>query len=45
MDSLRTTLYSYGTMTVCFTEWIPFYVGLTVGVLQIIYLLKKIKEK
>ena len=45
MDSLKTTLYSYGTMTVCFTEWITFYIGVTVGILQIIYLTKKIRKK
>ena len=44
MDSLKVTSASLGSMGVLFTDLLPWVLGITVGVLQIIYLYYKIKK-
>ena len=45
VDSLKVTGASLGSMGVLFTDLLPWVLGITVGVLQIIYLIKKIRSK
>jgi uncharacterized membrane protein YuzA (DUF378 family) len=45
MDSLKVTGVSLGSMGVLFTDLLPWVLGVAVGVLQIIYLIKKIRSK
>ena len=45
VDSLKVTGASLGSMGVLFTDLLPWALGITVGVLQIIYLIKKIRSK
>ena len=45
MDSLRVTGASLGSMGVLFMDVLPWLLGITVGILQIIYLIKKISNK
>ena len=45
MDSLRVTSASLGSMGVLFMDILPWLLGITVGILQIIYLVKKIRSK
>ena len=45
MDSIRVTGASLGSMGVLFMDILPWVLGITVGILQIIYLIKKIRSK
>ena len=45
MDSIRVTGASLGSMGVLFMDVLPWVLGITVGILQIIYLIKKIRSK
>ena len=45
MDSLKVTSSSLGSMGVLFMDVLPWLLGITVGILQIIYLIKKIRSK
>ena len=45
MDSLKVTSFSLGSMGIQFIEYIPWVIAVTVGILQIIYLIKKIRSK
>ena len=45
MDSIRVTGASLGSMGVLFMDILPWLLGITVGILQIIYLIKKIRNK
>ena len=45
MDSLRVTSASLGSMGVLFMDVLPWLLGITVGILQIIYLIKNIRSK
>ena len=45
MDSLRVTSARLGSMGVLFMDVLPWLLGITVGILQIIYLIKKIRSK
>ena len=45
MDSVRVTGASLGSMGVLFMDVLPWLLGITVGILQIIYLIKKIRSK
>ena len=44
MDSLKVTGMSCASMGVLFADMLPWVLGITVGVLQIIYLYHKIKK-
>ena len=45
MDSLKVTSMSLGSMGALFMDLLPWVLGIAVGVLQIIYLIKKIRSK
>ena len=45
MDSLKVTSASLGSMGVLFMDMLPWFLCITVGILQIIYLIKKIRSK
>ena len=45
VDSLKVTSMSLGSMGALFTDVLPWALGIAVGVLQIIYLIKKIRSK
>ena len=45
VDSLKVTGASLGSMGVLFMDVLPWALGITVGILQIIYLIKKIRSK
>ena len=45
MDSLRVTGASLGSRGVLFMDILPWALGITVGILQIIYLIKKLRSK
>ena len=45
VDSLKVTGVSLGSMGVLFMDVLPWILGITVGVLQIIYLIKQIRSK
>ena len=45
VDSLKVTGASLGSMGVLFMDVLPWVLGITVGVLQIIYLIKQIRSK
>ena len=45
MESLKVTSASLGSMGVLFMDMLPWFLGITVGILQIIYLIKKIRSK
>ena len=45
VDSLKVTGASLGSMGVLFMDVLPWILGITVGVLQIIYLIKQIRSK
>ena len=45
VDSLKVTSASLGSMGVLFMDMLPWLLGVTVGILQIIYLIKKIRSK
>tara|TARA_Y100000310_G_scaffold331784_1_gene406009 strand:+ start:238 stop:375 length:138 start_codon:yes stop_codon:yes gene_type:complete len=45
MDSLKVTSMSFASMGALFYDILPWVLGITVGVLQIIYLIKKIRSK
>jgi len=45
VDSLKVTGASLGSMGVLFMDILPWFLGITVGILQIIYLIKKIRSK
>tara|TARA_R100000664_G_C2752662_1_gene139955 strand:- start:1453 stop:1590 length:138 start_codon:yes stop_codon:yes gene_type:complete len=45
MDSLRITGQSVASMGLLYFEVIPWVLAVIVGVLQVVYLVKKIKEK
>ena len=44
VDSLKVTGFSFASMGVLFTDILPWVLGITVGVLQIVYLWYKIKK-
>ena len=44
VDSLKVTSFSFASMGVLFTDVLPWVLGITVGVLQIVYLYYKIKK-
>ena len=44
MDSLKVTGFSFASMGVLFMDVLPWVLGITVGILQIIYLWYKIKK-
>jgi hypothetical protein len=44
MDSLKVTSFSFASMGVLFMDVLPWVLGITVGILQIIYLWYKIKK-
>ena len=44
VDSLKVTSFSFASMGVLFTDILPWVLGITVGVLQIVYLWYKIKK-
>ena len=44
MDSLKVTGMSFASMGALFYDVLPWLLGITVGMLQIIYLLYKIKK-
>ena len=45
MDSLRVTGQSVASMGLLYFDIIPWVLAVCVGVLQIVYLIKKIREK
>ena len=45
VDSLKVTGASLGSMGVLFTDVLPWFLGVAVGILQIVYLIKKIRSK
>ena len=45
VDSLKVTSASLGSMGLLFTDIVPWVLGVAVGILQIIYLIKKIRSK
>ena len=45
VDSLKVTGASLGSMGVLFMDLLPWVLGITVGILQIIYLIKQIRSK
>ena len=45
VDSLKVTGASLGSMGVLFMDVLPWILGITVGILQIIYLIKQIRSK
>jgi len=45
MDSLKVTGMSFASMGALFYDVLPWVLGITVGILQIIYLIKKIRSK
>tara|TARA_Y100000310_G_scaffold290193_1_gene317173 strand:+ start:58 stop:207 length:150 start_codon:yes stop_codon:yes gene_type:complete len=45
VDSLKVTGASLGSMGVLFMDILPWILGIAVGVLQIVYLIKKIRSK
>ena len=45
MDSLKVTGASLGSMGILFMDIVPWILAVAVGVLQIIYLIKKIRNK
>ena len=45
VDSLKVTGASLGSMGVLFMDVLPWALGITVGILQIIYLIKKIRSR
>ena len=45
MDRLKVTSTSLGSMGVIFMDVFPWFLGVAVGILQIIYLIKKIRSK
>ena len=45
VDSLKVTGASLGSMGVLFMDILPWVLGITVGILQIIYLIKQIRSK
>ena len=45
VDSLKVTGASLGSMGVLFMDVLPWVLGITVGILQIIYLIKQIRSK
>ena len=45
VDSLKVTSMSLGSMGALFMDVLPWALGIAVGVLQIIYLIKKIRSK
>ena len=44
MDSLKVTVASLGSMGIQFVDIVPWVLAVAVGVLQIIYLIKKIRS-
>ena len=44
VDSLKVTGFSFASMGVLFMDVLPWVLGITVGILQIIYLYYKIKK-
>ena len=45
VDSLKVTGASLGSMGVLFMDILPWFLGIAVGILQIVYLIKKIRSK
>ena len=45
VDSLKVTGASLGSMGVLFMDIFPWFLGGAVGILQIVYLIKKIRSK
>ena len=45
VDSLKVTGASLGSMGVLFMDVFPWFLGIAVGILQIVYLIKKIRSK
>ena len=45
VDSLKVTGMSFASMGALFYDILPWLLGITVGILQIIYLIKKIRSK
>ena len=45
VDSLKVTGASLGSMGVLFMDVLPWVLGITVGILQIIFLIKQIRSK
>ena len=45
VDSLKVTGASLGSMGVLFMYVLPWFLGVAVGILQIVYLIKKIRSK
>ena len=45
VDSLKVTSMSFASMGALFYDVLPWILGITVGILQIIYLIKKLRNK
>ena len=45
VDRLKVTGASLGSMGVLFMDVLPWFLGVAVGILQIVYLIKKIRSK
>jgi len=45
VDSLKVTGASLGSMGILFMDILPWFLGVAVGILQIVYLIKKIRSK
>ena len=45
VDSLKVTGTSFASMGVLFMDVLPWILGITVGILQIIFLIKQIRSK
>ena len=44
MDSLKVSTGSFGSMAIIFMDLLPYFLGLTIAVMNIIYLYYKIKK-
>jgi len=45
MDSLRVTTQTFASMGIIIFEILPILLTICIGILQILYLIKKLKEK
>ena len=45
MDSLKVSTGSFGSMAIVFMDLLPYFLGLTIAVMNIIYLYYKIKNE
>tara|TARA_R100001594_G_scaffold50636_2_gene83893 strand:- start:4529 stop:4675 length:147 start_codon:yes stop_codon:yes gene_type:complete len=44
MDSLKVSTGSFGSMAIVFMDLLPYFLGLTIAIMNIIYLYYKIKN-